>query len=155
MLTRVPSTLIHRLFLAPYDPINTCKGLQCGHKLILGKRIKLFDANKRHVFDSALLSCLIKMVVDLTGTKHNFTRFFRINFVVPDGIPESTIGELFKAGNGQLMAQNPLGAHNNEGASHRANSLATQQMKYLRRGRWQTDLDIVLSTLLQKPLQAS
>ena len=52
------------------------------------------------------------------------------------------------------MPQNPLGTHNNQRATHRANRLTPQQMKNLRWSGWVYHLHIVLSTELQEALEA-
>src|ERR1700683_2338068 len=69
-----PRAHVARLFLAP-DDLRFFEARQLGHQCLGGEWIELLDAQQVNVVDTALLTLLVKIVIDLAGAENDAAYF--------------------------------------------------------------------------------
>ena len=71
VLTAIPGTLVHGLFLAPDNIFYIAVGAQNIFQLVVRERIQLLQANQSNIIYTALFALLQQMVINLARAEHH------------------------------------------------------------------------------------
>ena len=83
MLDPVPSALIARLFLTPYDFSSVFVFFDLLFEIVVRKWIELRNPYQRNIVDAAFATACAQIIENLTATKYHPLHPCRIDVVVP------------------------------------------------------------------------
>src|SRR5271166_195428 len=163
-LDEEPGAHVLGLLLAP-DDLGFLEARQFLDQRLQGERIELLDAQKVDVVDAALLSLLIKVIVDLARAEDDaadlvvlgeldFLAPVRLGLIPQEPVEARTGTERLERRGGALVAQHRFWRHRDKRLAELPLQLPAQDVEEIRRRRAIDDLHVVLGAKLKVAFEA-